>query len=80
MYHFKLVYRFKNNEVEGFKGIGFTSESSKKDALNQIKKKLASFQILEIFDAKRVYENNRALNQKELDTVVLDWQLNVRYK
>ena len=83
MFECKLVYRFSNGEVEGFKGCGFSAETARQDALNQIGRKVAIVRNArkngEEFEHSRLSESFHGLTPNEDAQVKRDWGTNVRY-
>ncbi|CAK9251231.1 unnamed protein product [Sphagnum jensenii] len=71
-----VAYRFQNNEVEGFKGTGFTADSAERDAISQVVKKLQSFQVPEQFDPKRVYSSPEKLTPQEYESQTISGKYN----
>jgi hypothetical protein len=85
-YEHRTAYRHENGEVEGFIGNGGTKGAAKKDALDQINKKITQVNqgsdirsVLVFFDKTNVVESPSRLTREELDTVQKDWRSGVRY-
>ncbi|HBY20604.1 MAG TPA: hypothetical protein DEG71_06295 [Clostridiales bacterium] len=78
MYEYKIAYRYTNtNEVEGFLGIGSTEETARKDAREQIERKLDI--ICEEFNLKNLITKFTGLNKEESEIIKNDWKKNNRY-
>ncbi len=79
MFVVNLAYRHTNGDVEGFQGVGSTKAAANRDALNQLYRKLASFQPPEQADPTRLITRESELTTDELASVRRDWKSNVRY-
>jgi hypothetical protein len=84
MYAHFLAYRHPCGEVEGFRGGGFTKASAKKDAINQILRKLEIVNTNGIakphaYDTARLIETPIGISIEDLKTIRRDWKSNVRY-
>ena len=83
MYEYKLAYRHWNNNIEGFKGTGFSRGSARRDCINQIKRKIVN--IIQITNPSTVFDNNmviesfEGLNKKEIKQIKEHWEVNFRY-
>jgi hypothetical protein len=78
MYCCQLAYRHRNGEVEGFRGVGFSIESSRQDCLRQIRYKVEA--IDGCYSLNRVIEHTADLSVTELAQVREDWALGMRYR
>ena len=83
MFECKLAYRYAAGEVEGFKGIGGTNEGARRDALDQIGRKVSIVRHArkngEEFEHSRLIESIASLTPDEQALVKQDWGTNVRY-
>jgi len=78
MYEHQIAYRYNTTgEVEGFKGVGSTEKNSKKDAREQIEKKLDL--ICEEFNLKNLITKFAGLSKRETEIIKNDWKRNNRY-
>lgn len=77
------AYRHQNGEVEGFKGVDTTKARAKKDAIEQMKRKIdilvADGQENVVFDKSRIIKVISSMTQDELDCARGCWNSGTRY-
>lgn len=72
MFLFRLAYRHQNNEVEGFKGVGFTKQTAQADAERNARNKCEA--IRQPYDPNRLINNPEGLSPEDLKIIRKDWQ------
>lgn len=76
MYEFRLAYRHGNGEVEGFVGVGSTTATARRAAVNKATAKAAVTGTA--FDPARLVERAAGLSADELKLVREDWTISAR--
>lgn len=71
MFLYRLGYRHLNGEVEGFIGFGWRKETARSKAVERAISKVEAIE--NVFDPKRLIENNKKLTPAELETIRADW-------
>lgn len=84
MYEHRIAYRHQGTGgVEGFVGTGSTKESAKKDAIEQVRRKvdiIADIGVFnDVYDKANLITSPSRLSPEELAQVQADWKVNHRY-
>jgi len=83
MFEHNTAYRFSDNTVEGFTGIGFTEKSAEENAIQKIKNKLELItkgENAKPFDESRLITSHDQCTQSEQERIGKDWKISRKSK
>lgn len=75
MYEYRIAYRFTNNDVEGFVGIGFDNKKAREHAIQKVKNKIECIENEAVFSDSRLITDSGSCTEQELKTIASDWNV-----